>query len=89
MTDQVPDEEYLVPSLISRNARLIHSSATNIIERLDWLNAQKTDDAQTEKVYSENQVQSRFTLNQRLQFSEVATVRRNFSIKSVRTVFFF
>ncbi|XP_046747901.1 coiled-coil domain-containing protein 22 homolog isoform X2 [Diprion similis] len=71
ITDQVPDDEYLVPSLVSHNAKLIHESATNIIERLQWLDTHRLNDETVEdKVYSKNDVQSRFTLNQRLQFSQ-------------------
>lgn len=69
VTEQVPEEEYLAPSIVSRNAKLMHASATNIMERLDWLNSRGLERG-GDKVYSENKVQSRFTLNQRLRFSK-------------------
>ncbi|XP_046598581.1 coiled-coil domain-containing protein 22 homolog isoform X1 [Neodiprion lecontei] len=78
ITDQVPDDQYLVPSLVSHNAKLIHESATNIIERLQWLDMHKLSNETVEdKVYSKNDVQSRFTLNQRLQFSQYHFVSQN------------
>ncbi|XP_012254976.2 coiled-coil domain-containing protein 22 homolog isoform X2 [Athalia rosae] len=75
VTEQVPDEKYLIPSLVTRNAKLLHCAPTNIIERLDWLHAQRLNETAADIIQSEIEIQSRFALNQRLQFSELADTK--------------
>lgn len=73
--EQTRDRQYLLPSVLSHNAKLLHSRSTNIIERLDWLNSQTSDDVTEETgaagVSTEIRVMSRFSLNERLQVSKI------------------
>ncbi|XP_015596825.1 coiled-coil domain-containing protein 22 homolog [Cephus cinctus] len=58
----------LLPSVISHNARLIYGKPTDILEKLDWLNEQKEEFG--EAVHENQEILSRFTLNERLQFAK-------------------
>ncbi|KAK2589337.1 hypothetical protein KPH14_007885 [Odynerus spinipes] len=39
--DQMKNQQCFLPSILSHNARAIHSRSTNIREHIDWLNAQQ------------------------------------------------
>ena len=86
MPEQTRD--YLLPSVLSHNAKLLHSRSTNIIERLDWLNSQPRDAADNlhehADVSTDLRVTSRFSLNERLRVSQVeADVEGNTSEKTL------
>lgn len=68
MTEQLQNRDLIMPSLISRNARLLNSRPTNILERLEWLNNhQQTIEPLKHDNLEDSRLMSRFSLNERLQ----------------------
>lgn len=73
--EQLENSQIFLPSILSRNTRLLHSRPTNIIERLEWINSQKIN--QHSSIPQNELTMSRFTLKERLQSPEVVKYLSN------------